>query len=76
MLHSNATVPNNILPPNGATPSRLSELVVNSAITSPRQRNRIRTNPWVPTTNLSPGNSCVGLHVRQEFSKQAYLNSP
>lgn len=57
-------------------PSRLSEVVANSSITSPRQRNRIRTNPWVPGSNLSPGNSISALHTRQEPPKPTIINSP
>lgn len=56
--------------------SRLTEVVVNSSITSPRQRNRIRTNPWVPGSNLSPGNSSAALHSRQEPLKPPIINSP
>ncbi|XP_017783869.1 PREDICTED: uncharacterized protein LOC108567742 isoform X2 [Nicrophorus vespilloides] len=54
--------------------SRLPE----SGITSPRQRNRIRTNPWVPGNNLSPGNSCVGLQGRQDSNtpRTSLVNSP
>lgn len=56
--------------------SRLTEVVVNSSITSPRQRNRIRTNPWVPGSNLSPGNSSAALYTRQESLKPPIINSP
>ncbi|XP_044256700.1 uncharacterized protein LOC123006347 [Tribolium madens] len=45
------------------TSSRLSEVVASPVLTSPRQRNRIRTNPWVPGSTLSPG------QIRQEMPK-------
>ncbi|RZC36675.1 uncharacterized protein BDFB_000312 [Asbolus verrucosus] len=48
---------------NGVTSSRLSEVVASPVLTSPRQRNRIRTNPWVPGSTLSPG------QIRQETPK-------
>lgn len=40
-------------------PSRMNEkIIVNISpalgVTSPRQRNRIRTNPWLPGSTLSP----------------------
>ncbi|KAF2880476.1 hypothetical protein ILUMI_25683 [Ignelater luminosus] len=72
---TSVTLHNNLHPSNGVA-SRLTEVVVNSGLTSPRQRNRIRTNPWVPGNNLSPGNSCVGLHARQDLSKPSVINSP
>nr|XP_015836673.1 PREDICTED: uncharacterized protein LOC661635 isoform X2 [Tribolium castaneum] len=45
------------------TPSRLSEVVASPVLTSPRQRNRIRTNPWLPGSAPSPG------PIRQEVPK-------
>ncbi|XP_063929432.1 uncharacterized protein LOC135141842 isoform X2 [Zophobas morio] len=48
---------------SGVTPTRLSEVVASPVLTSPRQRNRIRTNPWVPGSTLSPG------QIRQEMPK-------
>lgn len=46
---------NRIIP----TPNRMIETIVAPGspalgMTSPRQRNRIRTNPWVPTGTMSP----------------------
>lgn len=49
---------------SGAT-TRLNEAVASPVLTSPRQRNRIRTNPWVPDSALSPG------QIRQELPKLA-----
>lgn len=71
-LHGNL----NALNANGVS-QRLTEVVVNSTVTSPRQRNRIRTNPWLPGSNLSPGNSSTALHLRQDqLSKTAITSSP
>lgn len=65
-------------PTSTALPNRITEVVVvNSSLMSPRQRNRIRTNPWVPGTNLSPCNSSVGLHLKNDLTPRASLmNSP
>ncbi|KAB0801184.1 hypothetical protein PPYR_05538 [Photinus pyralis] len=64
----------NQLLPNGIT-GKYKETVTNSGILSPRQRNRIRTNPWVPANNLSPGSSCIGLTHRQDCTKSPVLKS-
>ncbi|CAH1377659.1 unnamed protein product [Tenebrio molitor] len=47
----------------GVASSRLTEVVASPILTSPRQRNRIRTNPWVPGSTLSPG------QIRQDAPK-------
>ncbi|XP_022908454.1 uncharacterized protein [Onthophagus taurus] len=60
---------------------RVAEVIVNSSITSPRQRNRIRTNPWLPGSNLSPckinpnPHSTSKVHVANNNSPHYYDNS-
>ncbi|KRT81257.1 hypothetical protein AMK59_5969 [Oryctes borbonicus] len=74
-VRASVTFQNNSSPMNGLS-SRVTEVVTNSGITSPRQRNRIRTNPWLPGNNLSPCASNIGLYVKQENLKQTIPNSP
>ncbi|XP_025837445.1 uncharacterized protein LOC108742438 isoform X2 [Agrilus planipennis] len=63
--------------PISSPPStRLPETIVTSSIMSPRQRNRIRTNPWLPGNSLSPGASSITLHSsRQEPFTSPLLNN-
>ncbi|KAK5637876.1 hypothetical protein RI129_000114 [Pyrocoelia pectoralis] len=70
----NNGIHNSQLLSNGIT-SKYKEAVTNAGILSPRQRNRIRTNPWVPANNLSPGSSCVGLAHRPDCPKSPILKS-
>ncbi|GJQ68094.1 hypothetical protein Trydic_g10698 [Trypoxylus dichotomus] len=72
---ASVTFQTNLSPVNGLSP-RVKEGVGNSGITSPRQRNRIRTNPWLPGNNISPCASNVGLYVKQDNLKQTIPNSP
>ncbi|KAF5281227.1 hypothetical protein FQR65_LT14820 [Abscondita terminalis] len=71
--YKNNTVAHNVPLSNRSTSSTNAN---NNSVMSPRQRNRIRTNPWVPANNISPGNSCIGLSYRQDSTKSPVARSP
>ncbi|XP_050519599.1 uncharacterized protein LOC114342588 [Diabrotica virgifera virgifera] len=59
-----------------AAPSRVNEKIVGNlspalGITSPRQRNRIRTNPWLPGATLSPSPVKHGLNKGKAAAKSS-----
>lgn len=67
-------------PPAAPAPveSAANSCVASPALTSPRQRNRIRTNPWVSTNNATNCN-CSPLHVsigRQNILSQNQPPTP